>query len=385
MNPVLSKLLHSNPQLIHPQEGFGAIDMEEWTMLLDMDDERYPSVGDWVTICCGLYKGDVGYIRSVENWGQITLLLVPCLPSPPMVGSSSRKRKQSGTHTNPHLFTKDMVMNFARNHGITQFQKGEDDSWWTILGHKFEHALKVRTFHHHSVSSTSVSMPSSTFYEFKKAPHPDIMNVTFPCPSEWKFSEGECVVDLEDGKGIANVPWSNLRKYVAVGDFAEVISGALCGEKGWVVEISGDEFESTRPNFCNQPLINLYQGHHIHINWVKVIDLPLTFTKQQSTSSSTLADSLIAHPTYPFASDPSEGMPWIKMEVVVCKVKYPMKGYHANVKDILPLQDNLSGLRITTQFTHIDPAHPFRTEVLDYDDIVEVSYVTLISVGGHCD
>jgi hypothetical protein len=207
-----------------------------------------------------------------------------------------------------------MVINFARNHGVTQFQQGEDDSWWTILGRKFEHALEVRRFHRHSVSATSVSMPSSTFYEFKKAPHPDIMNATFPCPSEWKFSEGECVVaikpsekrgiikavhphsvevDLEDGEGIANVPWSNLRKHVAIGDFAEVISGALCGEKGWVVEINGDEFESVRiaewferqdirggvtavgrggvhggvlhniltvgiwPNFCNQPLINL--------------------------------------------------------------------------------------------------------------------------------
>jgi hypothetical protein len=141
------------------------------------------------------------------------------------------------------------------------------------------------------------------------------MNTTLPCPSEWKFSEGERVVaikpsekrgiikavhpqsvevDLEDGEGIANVPWSNLRKHVAIGNFAEVISGAFCGEKGWVVEISGDKFESVRisewfkrqeirggvtavgrggvhggvlhnvltvgiqPNFCNQPLINLY-------------------------------------------------------------------------------------------------------------------------------
>jgi hypothetical protein len=70
------------------------------------------------------------------------------------------------------------------------------------------------------------------------------------------------------------------------------------------------------------------------------------------------------------------------MEVIVCKVKHPMKGYHAIIKDVLPLQDNLSGLRITAQFTHMNPAHPFKTEVLDYDDVVEVLYVTLISVGG---
>jgi hypothetical protein len=197
MNPMLSKLLHPNQQLIRPQEGFGVIDMAEWMMLLDMDDERYPTAGDWVTVRRGLYKGDVGYIQSVENWGQITLLLVPRLPSPPIVGSSSGKRKRSGTRTDPCLFTEGMVMNFVRNHSITRFQQGVDHSWWTILGRKFEHALEVRTFHCHSVSFTSVSMPSSTFYEFKKAPHPDIMNVTFPCPSEWKFSEGECVVAIK--------------------------------------------------------------------------------------------------------------------------------------------------------------------------------------------
>jgi hypothetical protein len=84
---------------------------------------------------------------------------------------------------------------------------------------------------------------------------------TFPCPSEWKFSEGEHVVvvkpsgkqgiiiamhpclvevDLKAGEGIANVPWLNLKKYIVIGNFAEVTSEALCGEKGWVIEISGD-------------------------------------------------------------------------------------------------------------------------------------------------
>jgi hypothetical protein len=154
----------------------------------------------------------------------------------------------------------EMVLNVAVNHGITQFWQGVDNSWWNILGCKFEHTLEVRTFNRHSVTPTS-SMPSTTFYEFQNAPHPVIMNATFPCPSEWKFSEGERVVvvkpsekrgiiiamhphlvevDLKAGEGIANVPWSNLKKYVVIGDFAEVTSRALCGEKGWVIEISGD-------------------------------------------------------------------------------------------------------------------------------------------------
>jgi hypothetical protein len=84
-------------------------------------------------------------------------------------------------------------MNFVRSHGISQFQQGGDDSWWTILGHKFQHTLEVRTVHRHSVLPTFVSMPSSTFYEFKKAPHPDIVNTAFPCP----FSEGEHVVAIK--------------------------------------------------------------------------------------------------------------------------------------------------------------------------------------------
>jgi hypothetical protein len=81
MNPMLSKLLHSDHQLIHPQEGFKAINMEEWMMLLDMDDGKHPSVGDWVTVCCGLYKGGIGYIWSFLN-GHVTLLLVSHLPPP---------------------------------------------------------------------------------------------------------------------------------------------------------------------------------------------------------------------------------------------------------------------------------------------------------------
>ena len=103
-------------------------------------------------------------------------------------------------------------------------------------------------------------MMSTTFYEFRMAPHPDIVDTIFPCPAEWKFSEGEHVVvikpsktqgiikamhphsvemDLETGEGVVNVYWPDLQKYVA-GNFAKVISRGLCGEKGWVIENNGD-------------------------------------------------------------------------------------------------------------------------------------------------
>jgi hypothetical protein len=93
MNHMLSKLLHSNHQLICPQEGFEAIDMEEWAMILDMDNERLPSVGDWVTVCHGLYKGDIGYVWSLEN-RQVQLLLVP--HPPPLPGLVLHQGKGNG-------------------------------------------------------------------------------------------------------------------------------------------------------------------------------------------------------------------------------------------------------------------------------------------------
>jgi hypothetical protein len=93
----------------------------------------------------------------------------------------------------------------------------------------------------------------------------------------------------------------------------------------------------------NQLLISLHQEHQVHFNWVKVINLPLSFfTRQQSTVSSAPADQPShLYQTHPFVSNRSdaEQPPWIKMEVIVCKIKHPMKGYRAIIKDVLPLQD----------------------------------------------
>jgi hypothetical protein len=103
--------------------------------------------------------------------------------------------------------------------------------------------------------------------------------------------------------------------------------------------------------------------------------------RQQSIASSAPADQPShLYQIHPFVSNQSdaEWLPWIKMEVIVCKVKHPMKGYRAIIKDVLPLQDTPSGLRITIQFIHMNPAHPFKTEILDYDDVVEASYVILL-------
>ena len=49
----------------------------------------------------------------------------------------------------------------------------------------------------------------------------------------------------------------------------------------------------------------------------------------------------------------------------------PLKGYVAVVKDVLHGQDTLSGLKTFVQLLHLDPSAPFKTAIVDYDDVVE--------------
>jgi hypothetical protein len=67
----------------------------------------------------------------------------------------------------------------------------------------------------------------------------------------------------------------------------------------------------------------------------------------------------------------ADTVPWIGIHVVITKPGSPLKGYVGVVKDVLCRQDTASGLKIGIQLTHLDPSSPFRTTVVDYDDVVE--------------
>jgi len=64
-------------------------------------------------------------------------------------------------------------------------------------------------------------------------------------------------------------------------------------------------------------------------------------------------------------------VPWIGTNVFITKVGSPLKGYMGVVKDVLRGQDTASGLKIFLQLTRLDPSSPFKTLVVDYDDVVE--------------
>jgi len=68
-------------------------------------------------------------------------------------------------------------------------------------------------------------------------------------------------------------------------------------------------------------------------------------------------------------------VPWIGTHVIITKLQNALKGYVGIVKDVLRGQDTASGLKVTIQLTRLDPSSPFRTIVVDYDDIVEKTSV----------
>jgi len=62
------------------------IDFVDCTKVLSQHNSAANSnlaVGDWVRVLKGTYKGDVGYVVAVENWGghQSSLSSLPAWPS----------------------------------------------------------------------------------------------------------------------------------------------------------------------------------------------------------------------------------------------------------------------------------------------------------------
>jgi len=76
-------------------------------------------------------------------------------------------------------------------------------------------------------------------------------------------------------------------------------------------------------------------------------------------------------------------VPWIGTHIIITKLGSPLKGYVGIVKDVLRCHDTASSLKIVIQLVHIAPSSPFKTLVVDYDDVVEqlsVNESSLISV-----
>jgi hypothetical protein len=247
MTNDLVLLLSLAPGIIRTKAGIikHHIDFEDWTKTLSVRDaETETAVGQWVRVCKGPYKGDTGFVSALENWGGVTLLLVPHvqLPSDP-----SSKRKRSCLLPEPKLFDPTAI-------GSAHKTIKHGDGVYLFKGSTFEHGLLLKQFDLHSISSTSVHMSSYIFSLFQKSHHPSLRRAMFPRPAEWIFDENERVtfnssgkrgvikvsgpytaeVEYSNGEGIESVPWHDLCKDVVVGDFVVVAAGPHQGRMGWV-------------------------------------------------------------------------------------------------------------------------------------------------------
>jgi hypothetical protein len=59
------------------------------------------------------------------------------------------------------------------------------------------------------------------------------------------------------------------------------------------------------------------------------------------------------------------------MDWYICNYGSPLKEYVGIVKDVLHGQDTASGLKMAIQLVHLNSSAPFKTTVVDYDDVVE--------------
>lgn len=259
MNGKLKSLLMRTPGIIYaPHTGITpqGIKSQEWITTLTLQDQKQElTVGAWVRVCKGMYKGDIGVVESIENWGGARLLLVPRQRPPTLPGPSLPKRKRSKTPPEPALFD---PVTASRVYQVDPVKQG--DHVYCFRGNIFDHGLIVLPYDLHSVSTTFVRMPLSIHTLFRQSRHPLVLSSSPPCPAEWKFTEGDPVlipssgkrgtvsatqeasveVDLATGEGVINVPWSDLRKDIVVGDFVEVEGGSLLGRVGWVEAVEGE-------------------------------------------------------------------------------------------------------------------------------------------------
>jgi ribosomal protein L24 len=356
-----------------------------------MEDSKTAVKADqWIRVLKGFYKGDLGFVTRVEAWGA-QVVVVPRLKTPTTQADTSLKRKRTAIKPEPRLFNPvTFTSEFQRQPSLRY------DGCYTSRGLVFDHGLLRLNLDLHSISPNSAKISSRILELFKSSSHPAISKSDFPCPEEWIFEVGERVivssgkeatiavvksthlkVDLATSEGIEAVSWYNVRKLFSTGDFVSVMSGPLRGTRGWVERIVDDtvslleykeegnvsrSIDDIKVSFILIPadmLIHWFvlQLYDFHVNWLKLTAVPFLHT-----SSTCKADDSLSK---------RDSVPWIGTYVIITKIGSPLKGYVGIVKDVIRGQDTASGLKIAVQMTHLEPSSPFRTAIVDHDDLIE--------------
>ena len=77
-------ILKLTPGIIRNKSGIVCqlVDPADWVKLLTMHDPTMVvKAGQWIWVCNGAYKGNIGFVTEVETWG-VRVLVVPRLKRP---------------------------------------------------------------------------------------------------------------------------------------------------------------------------------------------------------------------------------------------------------------------------------------------------------------
>ena len=231
------------------------IDPSDWVKLLTMQDPKMVMrASQWVRVCRGVYKGDLGFVTDVETWGA-RVLVVPRLKAPTSKAAASLKRKRTAIRPEPRLFDPTWFSSVFQRQ-----PKLHHNGIYTSRGRVFDHGLLRLNLDFHSISVNTTAVPSEILGLFKLSSHPSLSGSKLPCPEEWTFEEGERVtvcssgkeatiarvesthleVDLATNEGIEAVSWYNVHKVFSAGAFVSVTNGPSRGTMGWVEHIVDD-------------------------------------------------------------------------------------------------------------------------------------------------
>ena len=182
------QLLGHTPGIILNRQGVvrHTIDFMDWTKLLKMTTLSVTvKPKQWVRVCRGMYRGDIGFVISVETWG-VEVLLIPRLQSDDVELAPPSKRKRTKIWPQPALLDEVVL---KRRFYLQSIDKSED--YITLRGLKFEHGLLRKFFDFASIKSDVLTIPAHHFCLFKFSLHPSLDRCRFLWPQEWIFEEHE--------------------------------------------------------------------------------------------------------------------------------------------------------------------------------------------------
>ena len=184
-------ILKLTPRIIWNKSGIvhQLVDPADWVKLLTMHDPTtVVKAGQWIQVCNGAYKGNVGFVMEVETWG-VHVLVIPCLKRPTASQAAALlKRKWTAIKPEPMLFDSNTFSSVFQ-HQAKLLHTGIYTSHRLI----FNHGLLHLDLDFDSISINSTAVPIKILVQFNHSSHPSLYEVKFPHPEEWTFEEGEQV------------------------------------------------------------------------------------------------------------------------------------------------------------------------------------------------